>query len=247
MYYIGDPEHQTPDWQEQGLPDNCAVAAQASIINQFNPDHPLTIADADYIAIANGWYHPGGGTSPEDVGKLFDVFHIPNHQVDHASVAQLAAELQQGHRVIVGVNSSELWNEGPLGEFWNWLINELGLNTADFNPADHAVSVTGINVTDPAHPTVVLNDPGDPHGAGIEYPLDRFTEAWHGSDFHYVATDAAPPAGFVPQFDVGTLVGVGTTLVSAAQGADLATAVEAGAFVSDIYRQIDWDQILASV
>ena len=53
MHYIGDPELQTDYWQFQGQPDNCAVAAQASIINQFNPDHPLTIEDADYIAFAN--------------------------------------------------------------------------------------------------------------------------------------------------------------------------------------------------
>ena len=247
MYYIGDPEHQIDDWQFQGLPDNCAVAAQASIINQFNPDHPLSMDDADYLAFANGWYHPGGGTPPEDVGKLFDLFEIPHHQVDHASVSQLASELQQGHRVIVGVNSSELWDQGPLGEFWNWLIKELGLDAANFNPADHAVSVTGINVTDPAHPTVVLNDSGDAHGAGIEYPLDRFTDAWRSSDFHYVATDAAPPSGFVPQFDVGTFLGVGATLASVAGGASLPTALDAGAFVSDIYERVDWDQILAAV
>lgn len=247
MYYIGDPEHQTHDWQDQGLPDNCAVAAQASIINQFNPDHPLTIDDADYIALANGWYHPGGGTATEDMGKLFDVFDIPHHQVDHASVAQLASELQQGHRVIVGVSSSELWDEGPLSEFWNWLIKELGLNRADFNPADHAVCVTGINVTDPSHPTVVLNDSGEPHGAGHEYPLDRFTEAWHGSDFHYVATDTVPLSASAPQFDVGAFLGIGTTLVCWDNGASLATAAEAGAVVSDIYRHVDWDQILASV
>ena len=247
MHYIGDPEHQTPDWQFQEHPDNCAVAAQASIINQFHPDHPLTIDDADYIAFANGWYHPGGGTAPEDVGKLFDVFDIPHHQVDHASLDQLVSELQAGHRIIVGVNSAELWNEGPLSEFWNWLIKEFGLDTAHFNPADHAVCVTGINVSDPAHPTVVLNDSGTPDGAGIEYPLDRFMDAWQNSDFHYIATNAAPPDGVVPDFDLGTFLGIGTTLVSAANGVDLATAAEAGAFVSDIYRHVNWDQILASV
>jgi len=244
-YYIGDPEHHIQDWQLQDRPDDCAVAAQTSIINDFIPDH-LSIQDADYIALSNGWYSPGHGTSPDDVGKMFDAFDIPYHQEDHASIEQLATELQQGHEVIVGVNSSELWDQGPLGEFWNWLIKELGLNTAQFNPADHAVSVTGINVTDPAHPTVVLNDSGDPHGAGIEYPLDRFMDAWGKSDFHYVATDCPAPHQAAPDFDIGSYLGVGTTLLSVANGADLATAAQAGVFVSDIYQNVDWDHILTS-
>ena len=249
MLTIGDPEHQIPVWQLQDLPDNCAVAAQASIINQFLPHHDhLSLDQANYIAFSNGWYHPGGGgTAPDDVGRLFDVYDIPHHQVDHASIAQLASELQQGHSIIVGVKGSELWNEGPLSEFWNWLINKLGLNTATFNPADHAVCVTGINVTDPAHPTVCLNDSGDPHGAGIEYPLDRFAEAWSASNFHYVATDVAPPSGTVPHFDIGTFLGVGTTLVTVANGLDFATAVEAGEFVTEISERVDWDQILAAI
>lgn len=247
MHYIGDPEHQTDDWQFQEYPDNCAVAAQASIINQFYPNHHLSVDDADYVAFANGWYHPGGGTAPDDVGKLLDVFDIPHHQVDHASLDQLVSELQAGHRIIVGVNSAELWDQGPLAEFWNWFIEKLGLDTAEFNPANHAVSLTGINVSDPAHPTVVLNDSGNPDGAGIEYPLDRFMDAWQNSDFHYVATNAAPPDGMVPDFDLGAFLGIGTTLASVAYGADLATAVEAGVLVTDIYGQVDWDQILVSV
>ena len=249
MFYIGDPEHQTEVWQPQGLPDNCAVAAQTSIINEFLSHHDhLSLEQANYIAFSNGWYHPGGGgTAPDDVGKLFDVYDIPHHQVDHASVEQLASELQAGHRIIVGVNSAELWDQGPLGEFWNWLIEKLGLDTSAFNPADHAVVVTGINVSDPLHPKVVLNDSGDPNGAGMQYPLDRFMDAWQNSDFHYVATDVGPPSGTVPHFDIGTFLGVGTTLVTVANGLDFATAVEAGEIVKEISKQVDWDQILAAI
>jgi hypothetical protein len=39
----------------------------------------------------------------------------------------------------------------------------------------------------------VVNDPGDPHGAGKEYPLDQFADAWKDSNCFYTATDIAPP------------------------------------------------------
>jgi hypothetical protein len=247
MYYIGDPEHHAQDWQLQDMPDNCAVAAQTSIINDFLPNH-LSLQDANYVAQANGWYHPGqGGTSPDDMGKLFDVYGVPYHQENHATIAELTSELQQGHGVIVGVNSSELWDQGPLGEFWHWVIKAFGLDTAQFNPADHAVVVTGINVSDPSHPTVVLNDSGEPNGAAHEYPLDRFMDAWGKSDFNYVATNVAPPNAAVPHVDLGAVLGIGTTALLSHQGVDLPIAAAAGSLVSDICHQTNWDDILTSI
>ena len=248
MHYIGDPEHQVADWQFHGLPDNCAVAAQTSIIYQFLPHHDLTMDQADYIAAANGWYHPGaGGTAPDDVGKLFEAFDIPYHRVENASLPQLVNELQDGHRVIVGVHSAELWEQGPLAELWNWIIKAFGLDNSTFNPADHAVCVTGVNVSDPAHPMVVLNDPGDPHGAGHEYPLDRFMDAWKNSDFFYVATDASPLGATGPGLDLGDLLGIGTSFVVAANGVDIPTAMDAGLLVSEICHNVNWDNILAAI
>ena len=248
MHYIGDPEHQIDDWQFQGRPDNCAVAAQASIINQFLPHHDLSIDQADYIAVANGWYHPGGGgTAPDDVGKLFETFDIPYHRVENASLPQLVNELQDGRRVIVGVHSAELWEQGPLAELWNWIVKAFGLDNSTFNPADHAVCVTGVNVSDPAHPMVILNDPGDPNGAGKEYPLDRFMDAWENSNFFYVATNAAPPGALSPGVDLSDLLGLGATIGAAMAGMDMPTAIDAGVFVSDICRHVNWDDILTAI
>lgn len=68
MNYIGDPDFQNNYWEMQDLPDNCAVAAQTSIINQFLDDD-VSLEESTYVAFSNGWYQPGFGTSVEDSGK----------------------------------------------------------------------------------------------------------------------------------------------------------------------------------
>ena len=251
MHYIGDPHLQLDSWEHQGLPDNCAVAAQTSIINQFLPNHELSLDEANYITAANGWYQPGNGTATDDVGKLFDVFDIPYHRVDHASLPQLVDELQAGHRIIVGVHSAELWDQGPLAELWNWIQEVCGFDNSKFNPADHAVCVTGMDVSDPANPKVVINDPGDPNGAGHLYPLGRFMDAWSNSDCFYVATNMAPTVGAtvggLGGFDIGDYLGFGTTVVAALMDTPISSALEAGALVTKFCHSVDWDAILASI
>ncbi len=195
------PEH-TPIWEWQRSDDTCAVVSEMSIINQFG--HDLTQEQAAYISSENGWYMPGGGTSPMHIGNMMDLYDIPNHTVLGATVADLAQELQAGHGVIVGVDSAELWAEGPLAELWQYLKSALGLDNSMFSPANHAVVVTGIDMSDPNHPQVIINDSGAPDGASARYPLDKFMDAWENSDFYYVATDEPMPGtqpGLLDQID----------------------------------------------
>jgi hypothetical protein len=245
MNYIGDPEFQTDYWEHQGLNDNCALVAQTSILDQFGVD--LTQEEACYIAYENGWYNPGFGTSPEDMGNLLEAAGVPVHNVQNATILDLAHELQQGHRVIVGVNSSELWEQGHQADFWNWIKEAFGLDTPQFNPADHAICVTGIDMNDPSNPQIIINDSGVADGAGKSYPLDQFADAWQNSDFRYVATDVAPPSGVIPDFDIGSFLGIGTTLVVAEATGDIILASQAGEFVHTLCNEIDWDQIIAAV
>jgi hypothetical protein len=151
-------------------------------------------------------------------------------------------ELQNGHGVIVGVNSGELWDTGLLGELKNFLIEAFGLDSSAFIGADHAVTVTGIDVSDPGNPMVILNDSGDPYGAGASYPLDKFMDAWEHSDFYYTATDVAIPDHATANslnFDIGDFLGIGTTLLTG----DVVT----GTIVHDISDQINWDEILMNL
>jgi len=190
---IGCPDVQADYWEMQHFDDNCAPTAEGSIIKQFGYDY-----DQDqfaYISAANGWYTPGGGgTSPEDVGNMMDLFNIPNHTVQNAGVADLISELSQGHGVIVAVRSEQLWEQGPLSELKNFIIQKAGLDTSEWNPADHAIVVTGIDFSDTHNPMVLVNDSGEPGGQAHAYPLDRFMDAWQNSDFYYTATNSPLPS-----------------------------------------------------
>ncbi len=195
MYHydvIGDPGDQAMHWEQQMGPDTCAVMAERSLIEQFT-GISLSEEEAAYISASNGWYHPGGGTPTSDVGNLMDLYGIQNHRVMNATISDLANELQAGHGVIVGIHSSELWEDGLLADLKHALCKGLGLDNSSFNPADHAVCVTGIDVTNPDNPMVILNDSGHAGGAGVAYPLDKFMDAWENSDFYYIATDNAIP------------------------------------------------------
>lgn len=243
-YFIGDPAAQMDDWIYQNTPDNCAVAAETSIINQFIGD-PLSIEDANYISMSNGWWEPGSGTTPDDIGNMMDLFDVPNHTVYDASVDQLLGELQQGHGVIVGVNSSELWDQSLLGEIKRFFMDALGLDNPDFNPADHALVVTGVDLSDPSHPQVILNDSGMPGGAAVRYPLDQFVDAWQNGGYYYTATDNPIPSPDHPSpgdlgFDLGDILGLGTTLLTG----DVMTG-ELVNFSVDTLCETDWEQILA--
>jgi len=242
-YFIGDPASQMDDWIFQNEIDNCAVAAETSIINQFFGEQ-LSLDDASYISASQGWYEPGMGTDPSEIGNLMDLNGIPNHTVIGATMQELAFELQQGHGVIVGVNSSELWDQGILNDIKQFFCEAFGYDTAEFNPADHAVTVTGIDMSDPEHPMVIINDSGMPNGAAVKYPLDQFQDAWENSNFQYTATDVPIPNSPYDSptelgFDVGDFLGLATTLITG----DLVS----GQIVNEITDQIDWDSLLQSI
>ncbi len=191
---IGNPDVQADFCETQIWDDNCAVVAETSIINQFHPDLNLDQETAAYISATNGWYQPGGGTSPDVIGNMMDSFGISSHTNTNATASDLAWELQQGHGIIVGVNSSELWETGPFAEIKHEICKAFGLDNQIWNPADHAVTVTGIDKSDPENPMVVINDSGVPDGAGVEYPLDKFIDAWENGGCYYVATDDPLPS-----------------------------------------------------
>ena len=190
---LGVPNAQADFWDMQEFADNCEPTSESFIIRQFGFDG-ISTNDFAYISQANGWYMPGGGTSPEHMGDLMDIFGIENHTNPNASIEDLAAEIMQGHGVIVGVRSDQLWDQGPLQELWNWAAKQFGFDNPVDSPADHALCVTGFDLSDPDHPMVIVNDPGHPQGAGQAYPLDRFMDAWENSNFHMTATDNPLPA-----------------------------------------------------
>jgi hypothetical protein len=90
-----------------------------------------------------------------------------------------------------GVDSSEIWEGGD-----GWLDEPLdNLGIMPGSSPDHCVEVIGIDKSDPAHPMVILNDPGHPDGAGMMVPMDVFEDAWADSG-HFMChtTGAFDPA-----------------------------------------------------
>jgi len=243
-FFIGNPAAQMDDWIYQDTPDNCAVAAETSLINQFIPDD-LSLDEAGYISSSNGWWQPGMGTNPDEIGNLMDVYNIPNHTVMGGSIEQLAWELDQGNGVIVGVNSAELWDEGILNTIEQFFLDAFGLDNV--NPADHAVVITGIDVSDPNQPMVIMNDSGIAGGAAAKYPLEQFVDAWENSGFYYTATDSPIPDSSHPApsslgFDLGDFLGL--TTVAFAGDAVVGEMVNMG---TDYLTQVDWDSVLEAI
>ena len=131
-----------------------------------------------------GWYHgDGSGTTFQDVGNLLEDANIPCTRQADANVFNLVSELSQGHKVIVGVDSGELWGN----KFNAWYNDFFNGDTPD-----HALIVSGIDTSDPNNIQVVVTDPGngDYHKA---YPLDQFMDAWSDASCYMVSTDVAVP------------------------------------------------------
>lgn len=156
--------------------DTCAVKSQQIILNSFGIEIPESVLVQE--ATIKGYYHPGHGTNPENVGLLLEDHGVGTHTKLNATVYDLVAELSQGHKVIVGVDANELWRPS----FFNDLFGE---------QANHALIVTGIDTSNPNDIRVILTDPGTGDVAR-SYPMEQFLDAWHDSSCRLIATDNPP-------------------------------------------------------
>lgn len=169
---------------KQGYSDTCAIRCQEYIIRQYTG---LNLPEKFYVdeAKAHGWYHPGHGTSLQEVGSLLEHHGIPVHRYQEANIFHLTSELAQGHKVMVGVHADDLWSD-------NWLWRDIR-QALGFSQADHAVVVTGIDTHDPKHVEVIVSDPGTGEVAA-HYPIEKFIPAWREGHFFMVSTQAPPAA-----------------------------------------------------
>lgn len=170
---IGAPDKQLPYWEMQGWVDNCAVAAEVSLINQFG--HRLSQENANIISSTCGWYQKGQGTPFHHIGKLMDLFGIPNHSRRGATTDDLLHELASGRGIIVGLSTPAL--RGPHRD------------TPAPSPGSHAVVVTGFRSEH-----FIINNPGHDGGAGESYPKAQFEQAWDTCGRYYTATDLPLPS-----------------------------------------------------
>lgn len=163
---------------QQMYTDTCAIKSQQLILESNGLNFSETELRDE--AIQNGWYIPGNGTPMEYVGNILENHGMEVCKYLHANITVLAKEVSQGHQVIVGVDSGELWNAGH-DEFFEDIICG--------GQADHALLVSGF-VVDPftAEQNILLTDPGM-GGVCIEYPIEQFEDAWNDSNNFMIAVD----------------------------------------------------------
>jgi hypothetical protein len=170
------------DLIKQGYDNTCAIRCQELILRDFGI--PASEESLRQQAMDHGWYDPHGGTSEENVGNLLQMYGLDVHRYDDANIFNLTSELAQGHKVIVGVDSDELWHHSILTGF----EDKVGIDGTD-----HALIVSGIDTSDPNHLKVVLTDPGTGDIAKA-YPVEQFVDAWKDSHCFMVATNDAIPS-----------------------------------------------------
>ena len=178
------------DYVHQNYSDTCAIKSQQLILEKFG----INISEEQLRseAIAHGWYTPGGGTPMEDVGKLLELHGVNVHQYVNGNIFNVINELAQGHNVIIGVDSGELWDYG--------LLEELEDKLPGGERADHALIVSGIDTSDPNDVKVIVTDPGTGDFCK-EYSFAQFVDAAQDSNFFMITTDTPVPNifdGFEP-------------------------------------------------
>jgi hypothetical protein len=187
---------------QQHYDDTCAIRSQELILRDFGVH--VSEDSLRNEAMIHGWYSPGKGTPAGYIGGLLEDHGVSVHKYENANIFTLSNELAQGHKVIIGVDSGELWNKGAL----EGIEDFLGVHSAD-----HALIVSGIDTSDPDNVKVVITDPGSGDIAKA-YPMDQFLDAWKDSNCFMVATNNPPPVLSSPgminfNYDTGHLASIG--------------------------------------
>lgn len=170
------------DYVRQNYSDTCAIKSQQLILEKFGID--ISEEQLRSEAVNHGWYTPGAGTSMENVGKLLELHGVNVHQYVNGNIFNVVNELAQGHNVIMGVDSGELWHYG--------FIEKLEDKLPGGERADHALIVSGIDTSDPNDVKVIITDPGTGDYCK-DYSFAQFVDAAEDSKFFMVTTDTPEP------------------------------------------------------
>ena len=165
----GDPIQDIPQWGMQSEKNSCAVMAQRFVINALT-DQKLSEEELLQTARELGIYGELGSLM-KDIGKLADAYGLAYEQSYQGTLEDIEAIHNAGGKVIACINGLKLQNPNLFGFF----------------RADHAVQVVGIDRNDPEDVRVILNDPGQPKGAGLSVPADLFLKTWNTSNRFTVA------------------------------------------------------------
>ena len=168
----------------QGNQPACGIYAQYNILKDYG--YIGTAEELIQEAIEYGWYDPNSGTPGKYVGKLLELHGVACDVFINANKYNLLCELAHGKRIIVTVDSGELWSGGKANSLWERIEDT-------FKPqADHALVVSGLDTSDSTCPKVILTDSGAGQLA-VSYPLEQFEDAWADGHCTMIVTREPPP------------------------------------------------------
>lgn len=164
-------------WHLQEAPNSCAIACQTDILNSFG----INVSEGQIAKLAEdrGWYDPAIGTPPQALGYVLEAYGIPVTQNYDTSLTTLKDTLDNGEKVMVGLDANEIW--APDKDFSG--------NPLEQPDAGHAVWVTGIEMKPNGELEVILNDTGQVQGRGARIAMDDFVNAWDDFGRYAAVTD----------------------------------------------------------
>lgn len=160
------------NWIFQGNTPSCDICTQKAIIESLT-GKPVDVNQLIDEAIELGVYSPSEGVNTLNLDMLLKTHGLETKMYFNATVEDIEECLSKGGRVLVGIDSDEIWYPEDASHYVS-------------NEADHAVQVVGIDYTNEESPMVILNDSGNPHGAGEMIPLEHFVGAWEDSGFQII-------------------------------------------------------------
>lgn len=156
---------------QQIYDDSCAIKSQQLILNSNGID--ITEDQLCAEAFQNGWYKPGDGTPIDHIDNLIETHGLQVERKIGGTIDDLRFKTTQGHNVIVGVDSGELWHKG---------IHETFEDIIQGPRADHALLVSGFAINPlTGNEDILLTDPGTGE-LFANYPVNQFEDAWDDSD-----------------------------------------------------------------
>lgn len=175
-FLIGNPEEDGQYWHMQEGENSCAIVAQEEILNALG----INLNEEQLVQIAeeHDWYDEKIGTAPQNIGKLLEFAGVAVDREYDCGLEDLERWLQQGEKIIVGVNSQEIWN--PIRMSSGEPVEQFGQG--------HAIQVTGISKGEDGI-FIIANDSGIPDGESIPIAWDDFKNAWEDYGNFAVHTD----------------------------------------------------------
>lgn len=161
----GDPASDMENWECQGNTNRCTLYSQKFVIEELT-GQDVDIEQLVDISEENGWFTEETGGNALDMANVLKYYGLDPEMSYHNDIEDIRQCLKDGGKVIVSVDSGEIW------------YGETDQLFCPVDGADHAVQVIGIDYSDPSAPMVILNDSGSPNGCGEMVPLDVFVDAW---------------------------------------------------------------------